>query len=685
VEGKSARSLFIISPDRRVRRGGSALLASLFFLLLTVPLSAQEDDPSEIFLKAYLSAQQGEKMEHESQFKAALAKFRFAGSLIEELRISHPDWQPPVVEYRGRKIGEGILRVQQRIWRQNELASGPSRLPDVVPSLPENETWSEPGPEVVAPQGLDTISQGSSDAAIEEATGKLRRKVDQLQAALEKSRGDVETARKEKEAVNTRLQEASSKLENVQNEIETSTESEHQARDELAQSQASLKMLEVLQENTTTEQQQLHAQIADLKNAVAVAEEARAIAEKQMDDTDARLTEANKQLVTLEQERDEALAQLKGVRETEQRVQAILAEKDDLQQELVNAEKLVLAELDKLKIKSDALNEQLEFLAQPVTSPSGEEIPLLPQPLTSSSDQNFGVFQSDFVSETKSPVVVPAKSNGIAKPAHEHRLHERILQRSGFITSIVGLMRSRAVQFSAVGAILVALVQVGRMVTENTAASRRRKRYAEERAAAQPAERPESQQAPASGLDSLGGLTARRSQGLTLREPAPPLAPLASGTNPAEAPLHANGKRSRNGNGELEKVSFDDAVQKIAAFANEEHGYVATTNSEEPANGELCGQVVVKVLPENLDGFLEKVRGLGELSRQTLGAEKVIETYSDTDAWLRTGRVMEQGLIDMLKGDKVELNIAISLNSLGRVENVSVQCQDASSRAVIDM
>src|SRR5262249_47816083 len=49
----------------------------------------QQDDPSEIFLKAYLSAQQREKLEHENRFKTALAKYRFAGSLIERAEVAH--------------------------------------------------------------------------------------------------------------------------------------------------------------------------------------------------------------------------------------------------------------------------------------------------------------------------------------------------------------------------------------------------------------------------------------------------------------------------------------------------------------------------------------------------------------------------------------------------------------------
>src|SRR2546427_7798073 len=99
----------------------------------------------------------------------------------------------------------------------------------------------------------------------------------------------------------------------------------------------------------------------------------------------------------------------------------------------------------------------------------------------------------------------------------------------------------------------------------------------------------------------------------------------------------------------LEIVSFDDVVQKITAFANEERGYVATTSSEKQANGKLRGEVIVKVLPENLDRFLQKIRGLGELKNQTLGTEDVTKAYFDTDARLKNAHVMEQRLIDILK------------------------------------
>jgi Flp pilus assembly protein TadD len=479
-------------------RVGSAWLAFFFFLLAADLLVGQQDDPSEIFLKAYLSAQQGAKLEYENRFKTALAKYRFAGSLIGELRKSHADWQPAIVDYRGRKISESILRIQERMSRQNDLATSARRLPEIVPSLPETEgAWSEPGPEAVAPQEAETIAKGSSGAAIEEATRKLRGKVDQLQNALEKSRSDLDTARKEKEVVNARLKDTASKLEQAQSEIEKSRKSERQARDQLAKVEDSLKVLEASRDNDAKEQEQLRTEVARMKDAVAAAEEARVAAEKQRGETNAKFADASGQIATLVQERDEALAQLRGMKEAEQRLQGVLAENSDLRQKLANADEKVrefgkdapknadeladlkrqvaqlqqqlaetgkqnqyfaarvaelhvqldetstqlqnpkatgvngedtaqlakekellrdivvrerqeearryqakermLAELDKLKIKSDALSKQIELLAQPVTKLSSEELALLRQPVVSISNQNPGILKASFI------------------------------------------------------------------------------------------------------------------------------------------------------------------------------------------------------------------------------------------------------------------------------------------------
>ena len=494
-----------------MRRGGAALLALVLFLGATDVLVGQQDDPSEIFLKAYLSAQQGEKLEHENRFNTALAKYRFAGSLIAQLRRSHPGWQPAIVEYRGRKISEEILRTEERMTKQNALSASANPLPEVAPSLPESADWSEPGPDVVAPQSDGTVTQEWRDAAINEATKKLRAKADQLQTALDKAHSDLESAQKEKETVNTRLDETNSKLEKAQDDLDKARKSERQARDQLVQTQESLRAIQASQENSAREEQQLRSEIAHLKDAVAAADDSRVAAEKQRDDTRAKFAEANEQITAFEHQRDEAFAQLRLVQGSEQGVRLLLAEKEDVQQKLANAEekvrnlgesdpvnaktfaemneqiaqlqeqlsesqkrndylaarsaelavqlddagtelqvaklagansdesaqlarenellrnvvvrereeearrdetrKRVVAQLDKLQIRSETLNQQIEYLAQPVTKLSSEELALLRQPVVSVSDQRAGLFKASFVFEKKSA----ANSDGTAK------------------------------------------------------------------------------------------------------------------------------------------------------------------------------------------------------------------------------------------------------------------------------
>ena len=458
----------MIAPRHRMKRIGPVLLASVFALLAADQVWAEQDDPSEVFLKAYMTAQQAEKLEHENQFKTALAKYRFAGSLIEELRRAHPDWQSAIVEYRGRKIGEGILRIQDKVSTQNELTAGRAQ----AAGQPEG--------------GVEILT---SDATIKEATKKLRGKVEQLQSALDKSRGDLETARKEKELVDARLKETSSKLEKAQGEIEKSKKSDHELR----------------------------ADVARLKDAVAAAEEARVTAEKQRDEANTKFVDANKQIAALTHERDEALAQVKGAKEAEQHVQVLLAENSDLKRRLAMAEKgvrelaekklpsaqefaeakrqlaqlqqqiaetqkqnqyfearivelggqldeansqlqvakltganaeeterlakenellrnivvrereeearryqakkLMLAELDKLQVKSDELNKQIEFLAQPVTKLSREELALLREPVISISNGSSGTLKASFIFAKKSS----ADSVKIAEPEAKER------------------------------------------------------------------------------------------------------------------------------------------------------------------------------------------------------------------------------------------------------------------------
>src|SRR6266853_435280 len=299
-------------------------------------------------------------------------------------------------------------------------------------------------------------------------------------------------------------------------------------------------------------------------------------------------------------------------------------------------------------------------------------------------------------------------------PAFEQRMlagfRNRVPERTGLLKLLVDLMRMRAVQVTAVAAVLLGLVQLGRMSTGETATPpAARDGYANEQLFEPPSQVAAlSEPGRAGALDKSDELAAGKPKDLALAPPQsavetrselqrdfktlPATVPPAKAAEaemaaketgsagqamgyatesiPAETPPSAlaNRKLIRNATVELEIVSFDDALQKITAIANDERGYVATTSSQKQANGKLRGEVVVKVLPENLDRFLQKIRKLGELKNQTLGTEDVTKAYFDTDARLKNARVMEQRLIDMLKTKTGKVSDLLQVEKeLGRV------------------
>jgi Flp pilus assembly protein TadD len=494
-----------------MKRIGLILLAGFCLALVPARLAAQSDDPSEVFLKAYMTSQQGEKLEHDGQLPAALAKFRFAGSLLEELKKTHGNWQTEIVDYRSRKISEHIVRVQGKLGNQQDLAAvskPPPPAPSNPPTLP-----TKPGPPdssvdvnqspvvqnrapAPPPPASEPSASVATDAVIKEATKKLQDKVDQLQAELEKSRNQYDAVAKEKETLNGKLQETNTKLEQAQNDLEKTRGAEKEARGQLAQAEDSLKKIAGSDKQDSKKQEALRAEITQLKKALASAEKGRAAAEKEKDAESAKVTAVTK-------ERNQLLAELKTSKLAQERVQVLVTENSDLKTKLAVAEKtvreisadkpkkeqeiaevkrqveqlrqqlaasqkqnkefevtvadlrtqlqdastelekakltganpeetarltrendmlrkivlrerqeearreqakkLMLAEFEKLQIKSDTLNQQIELLAQPVTKLTDAELALLRQPVVAVSDVNPASSQGTFAMAKNGP------------------------------------------------------------------------------------------------------------------------------------------------------------------------------------------------------------------------------------------------------------------------------------------
>jgi hypothetical protein len=142
------------------------------------------------------------------------------------------------------------------------------------------------------------------------------------------------------------------------------------------------------------------------------------------------------------------------------------------------------------------------------------------------------------------------------------------------------------------------------------------------------------------------------------------------------APAIDTRKLIRNAQLDLEVRSFQNAMDEITALTKAAGGYVDTSNSQKGGNGKLQGTVVVKVLPENLDDFLFKLRDLGQVQNQSVSTEDVSKDYYDTQARLDNSRRMEEQLQDLLKHANSKVSDLLQVErELGRVRGDIEQMQ----------
>jgi anti-sigma factor RsiW len=143
----------------------------------------------------------------------------------------------------------------------------------------------------------------------------------------------------------------------------------------------------------------------------------------------------------------------------------------------------------------------------------------------------------------------------------------------------------------------------------------------------------------------------------------------------ADASQIAERKIIRNGTVEFEVRSFDDAFATISSVVGEEGGFVSSTSSDKLANGKVRGEVVVRVPPEHLDRLLLKLRALGDLKSQRIGANDITKEYTDLESELRALRAMESRMIDIIKtGNGQVKDLVVAEKQLGeyrvRIEKI---------------
>jgi Flp pilus assembly protein TadD/DNA repair exonuclease SbcCD ATPase subunit len=153
-------------------------------------------DPSEQFLSAYQSFENGMKLERDGNTQEALKKYHFAESLLVEISNKNPTWQKDVVEYRLKKTREGLTRLQDLPTSATTSPPGGGGVADnAAPTTPAGNE----GPSItIVPPSASPNAKGLSAAVASSEVRRLRRQIADLKEQLQQSQ-DALTSQKTRE------------------------------------------------------------------------------------------------------------------------------------------------------------------------------------------------------------------------------------------------------------------------------------------------------------------------------------------------------------------------------------------------------------------------------------------------------------------------------------------------------
>lgn len=194
-----------------------------------------QEDPSEIFLRAYQNYQAGEKLEGESSPARALERYREALELLESLAKRHPDWQPLVVEYRTKRTRESIARLEASgsaapAWDVDlegplpspDRPASPAILPPVT-TAPAPRRSGAPLPTTSLPPsgGSAALSRALEEiAALRQQLAEAQRESERLARRAEKAEAELKSARVEVDRTKVTVVELKSQLAQVTQTLE---------------------------------------------------------------------------------------------------------------------------------------------------------------------------------------------------------------------------------------------------------------------------------------------------------------------------------------------------------------------------------------------------------------------------------------------------------------------------------
>jgi chromosome segregation ATPase/Tfp pilus assembly protein PilF len=324
-------------------------------------------DPSEQFLQAYQSYEQGERAEREGNNGDALKNYRYAESLLVAVTQKDPSWQKAVVQYRLKKIRDGL----SRLGKSSDTAVSPEAAPAEVPAgdtVPATDAPPEPRVSTRAPSITISVPGASVSSRSQGESGTEVRRLNRL---IDSLRNELRTVREASQSEKGRADD----LDRMQWTKDKSQMEEQltRARDEIASLKEKVRQRDSWEHDLKDLQKRLDDAVADKASAEEFFQEKNrkmgddvASLTKQLEEARAKIArsgEGGKQAEELSKqvERDaESLKQLQA--RLDQAVQAS-KESESKRDELQSKIKDLTVQLDQVQKRADELAPLREKLA----------------------------------------------------------------------------------------------------------------------------------------------------------------------------------------------------------------------------------------------------------------------------------------------------------------------------------
>lgn len=371
----------------------------LFSLLLIFGLSPQVFaviSPQDEFLNIYLALQEAEQMEKKGEAAGAFQKYSECCRRLELLKKNFPEWEPGIVNFRINYSKEKLKVLGPKLGKtpeevQKGLSSALSSTRTEPPTLESNRD--------VIKSLLSRHNKGSSS---EEEVTKLKYRISQLESELAQTKMKLEEAVTEANMLRNRLAATQRELamfrsSNIESKITAVLQENNSLKAKLAQAEAKIRTLQAGNSE---------AGIAALRDQLKGVQEQLTILERENEVFRNTASTLKSQLEIAQQKLAESARELatapntESLRKENEILRGIINRQLQEQARRDSAKRLVLEELQNLKIDSKFLQKELEFLSSPVVNLSPEEMALLKSP----SQPGLGeIQQSGFEAQLTKP------------------------------------------------------------------------------------------------------------------------------------------------------------------------------------------------------------------------------------------------------------------------------------------